>query len=88
MPSPRCLRKEGLTEEPGFTRGASRGDALLAFVRVLDLALGDFFEGHRQVVLGARLHERRRVVVERALAELVVVVVDLPRAISSMAIVR
>src|SRR4029450_1193304 len=52
-----------------------------ALVAVLDLALADFFEGHRQVILRARLDERRRVVVEGALAELVVVVVDLPRAL-------
>src|SRR4029450_14142425 len=52
-----------------------------ALVAVLDLALADFFEGHRQVILRARLHERRRIVVEGALAELVVVVVDLPRAL-------
>src|SRR5918994_1184052 len=43
-----------------------------------NLALGDLCESHRQVVLGARLHERGREIVERALAELVVVVVDLP----------
>src|SRR5919106_5595528 len=48
-------------------------------VRDLDLALGDLFEGHRQVVLRARLDERRRKVVKRAFAELVMVVVDLPR---------
>src|SRR5215210_4876263 len=43
-----------------------------------DLALGDLLEGHRQVVLRAGLDERRRKVVERSLAQLVVVVVDLP----------
>src|SRR5438874_111784 len=42
-------------------------------------ALTDLFHGHRQVVLRAGLHERRRAVVEGALAELVVVVVDLTR---------
>src|SRR5919204_923588 len=47
-------------------------------VRDGDLALGELLEGHRQVVLGAGLDERRREVVEGALAELVVVVVDLP----------
>ena len=52
-----------------------------ALVVVRDLALGDLFEGERQVVLRARLDERRRELVERALAELVVVVVDLPRAL-------
>src|SRR5262249_14268015 len=45
-----------------------------------DLALGDFLESHGQVVLGARLDERRKLV-ERALTELVVVVVDLARAL-------
>src|SRR5215218_6605368 len=63
---------------PRSTRAMVGG---LAFVRILDLALGDFLEGHRQVVLRARLHERRRIVVECALAELMVVVVDLPRAL-------
>src|SRR5689334_24787744 len=52
----------------------------LALVVVLDLALGDFLEGHGQVVLRARLDERRQLV-EAALAELVVVVVDLPCAL-------
>src|SRR5438477_2365792 len=52
--------------------------ALLLGVRVLELALGDLLEGHRQVVLRAGLDQRRREVVEGALAELVVVVVDLP----------
>src|SRR3954468_22634324 len=56
-----------------------RGYALL--VGVFDLAFGDFLEGHGQVVLRARLHERRRKLVEGALAQLVVVVVDLPRAL-------
>src|SRR2546423_12874911 len=46
-------------------------------VLVAELALGDLLERHREVVLRARLHERRWEVVERALAELVVVVVDL-----------
>src|SRR6266508_2529604 len=63
---------------PRSTRAMIGG---LAFVRVLNLALGDLFEGHRQIVLGARFHERRRIVVERALAELMVVVVDLPRTL-------
>src|SRR5918911_2604329 len=48
-----------------------------ATVFVPQLALGDLLERHREVVLRARLHERRREVVERALAELMVVVVDL-----------
>src|SRR5437899_912217 len=53
---------------------AFRAKALLLLVGVLELALGDFLEGHRQVVLGARLDERRRKVVEGALTQLVVVV--------------
>src|SRR5712691_10700464 len=59
---------------PRTTRAMARA---LALVGVLDLALGDLLEGHGQVVLGARLDERRELV-ERALTELVVVVVDLP----------
>src|SRR4029453_15812915 len=58
---------------------AIRGD--LPLVVVLDLALGDFLEGDRQVVLRARLDERRGKVLERPLTELVVVVVDLPGAL-------
>src|ERR1039457_22791 len=54
---------------------------LLLRVVVDDLALGDLFEGHRQVVLRARLDQRRRKLVERPLAQLVVVVVDLPGAL-------
>src|SRR3954471_10247118 len=55
-----------------------RGPAGLA-VLVLDLARGDFLERDRQVVLGAALDHRRRELVERALAQVVVVAVDLPR---------
>src|ERR1700716_2927806 len=55
--------------------------ARLALVRVLNLALGDFFEGHRQVILRAGFDERWRIVVEGALTKLVVIVVDLPRAL-------
>src|SRR5216684_9382202 len=54
------------------------GLELLLAVGVLELALGDLLESHRQVVLRARLDERRRGVLEaHALTELVVVVVDL-----------
>src|SRR5215211_2296283 len=62
-------------------RANAKRSALALRVAVLELALGDFFEGHRQVVLGARLDERRREVVEGALTQLVVVVVDLPGAL-------
>src|SRR3954447_17135664 len=55
--------------------------ALALGVLVDDLALGGLLEGHRQVVLRARLDQRRRELVERPLTELVVVVVDLPRAL-------
>src|SRR5439155_24796448 len=58
----------------------SKCDLLLRVV-VDDLALGGLLEGHRQVILRAGLDQRRRELVERALAELVVVVVDLPRAL-------
>src|SRR3954464_101470 len=54
---------------------------LLLAVVVDDLALGGLLEGHRQVVLRARLDQGRRELVERALPQLVVVVVDLPRAL-------
>src|SRR5215203_5950268 len=50
-------------------------------VVVLDLARGHFLERDRQVVLRARLDHRRRELVERALAEVVVVRVDLARAL-------
>src|SRR3954471_14429375 len=54
---------------------------LLLAVVVDDLALGGLLEGHRQVVLRARLDQRRRELVERPLTELVVIVVDLARAL-------
>src|SRR5215510_10701882 len=47
----------------------------------LDLALGDLLERDREVVLRARLDERRREVVEGAFAQLMVVVVDLAGAL-------
>src|SRR5262245_61946211 len=67
----------------GETATAPQGATALAAARVvvLELALGDLFQGHGQVVLRAGLDERRRVVVEGALSELVVVVVDLPSAL-------
>src|SRR5204863_6579769 len=46
-------------------------------VVVLDLARFDFLEGDREVVLGAGVDHRRRELVEGALAEVVVVGVDL-----------
>src|SRR5690349_23972078 len=56
----------------------SRPPASDAVARV-DLALSDFLEGDRQIVLGGRLHHRRGKFLENALAERVVVVVDLAR---------
>src|SRR4051812_25078427 len=49
----------------------------LPAVAVLDLVGCDLLEGDLQVVLGVRLDHRRRVLVERPLAEVVVVRVDL-----------
>src|SRR5215213_2252446 len=47
-------------------------------VLVLELALGDLFEGHGEVVLRTGLDERRRCLLEsNSLTQLVVVVVDL-----------
>src|SRR5215208_440214 len=60
-----------------FRAERAKRSGLALRVRVLELALGDFLERHGQVVLRARLDERRREVVEGPLAELVVVVVDL-----------
>src|SRR3954453_22017247 len=52
-----------------------------AAVAVLDLARRDLFEGDRQVVLGGGVDHRRRELLERALAEVVVVGVDLTGAL-------
>src|SRR3954451_18140269 len=66
---------------PVTWRGCAERVLLALRVLVDDLALGSLLQGHRQVVLRARLDQRRRELVERALTELVVVVVDLPRAL-------
>ena len=58
---------------------ASAGPSVQLGSDDLDLPALDLLEGDRQVVLRPRLDERRREVVERPLAELVVVVVDLTR---------
>src|SRR3954468_23624504 len=65
-------------EEGGFSWGNQGFPYGSLLVRVLDLALRDLFERHRQVVLRSRLDEWGQELVERAFAELVVVVVDLP----------
>src|SRR3954451_24780078 len=62
-------------ETPSSTRMRSLA------VAVLDLALSDFLQGDRQVVLRRRLHHGRRVLLERPLAEVVVVRVDLAGAL-------
>src|SRR2546421_9254447 len=49
------------------------GSVFSAPVAVLDLARGDLVERDLEVVLGARVHHRRRVLVERPLTEVVVV---------------
>src|SRR5215218_6969450 len=59
----------------------SAGGPSPSAVLVLDLARGELFERDREVVLRAGLDHRRRELVERALAEVVVVRVDLPRAL-------
>src|SRR3954451_5037935 len=64
---------------PPETPSRTRNRALP--VAVLDLALGDFLQGDREVVLRRRVHHRRRVLLEGPLAEVVVVRVDLPRAL-------
>ena len=60
---------------------APRVEPPLAPVVVVDLARGDFLEGDRQVVLRTGLHHRRRELVEGPLTEVVVVRVDLARAL-------
>src|SRR6185312_8210125 len=64
----------------GPARKLIGGRLLLGRRRDLELPLRDLVERHRQEVLRARLDERRREALEAALAELVVVVVDLARA--------
>src|SRR4051812_34366653 len=66
---------------PPETPSSSRATGYRLPVLVLDLAGGDLFEGDRQVVLRPRLHHRGRELVEGALAEVVVVRVDLPGAL-------
>src|SRR5919108_5438116 len=74
-------------ETPTSTRATPafcplRAGSRLLRVGVLEFALGDLLEGHRQVVLRARLDQRRRGLLEAdALTELVVVVVDLASAL-------
>src|SRR6478672_6037999 len=76
MPCRRRCRRS-----PQGGRGTSPHDAYLLGVVVLQHAVGDFLEGHGEVVLRPALDEGRQVVAEGALAELVVVVVDLPGAL-------
>src|SRR2546421_13016656 len=62
-------------------RAIGRRSPGLAPVAVRQLVGGDLFERDLEVVLRAGLNHRRRVLVERALAEVVVVGVDLARAL-------
>src|SRR5438309_10985967 len=66
---------------PRSTRAMPPASGLGLPVLVLDLARFDFLERDREVVLGAGLDHRRWELVERALAEVVVVGVDLARAL-------
>src|SRR5919197_3600100 len=66
---------------PPETPSSSRATGSPLPVLVLDLARGDLLERDRQVVLRSRLDHRRRELVERPLTEVVVVRVDLTRAL-------
>src|SRR6478736_4397264 len=66
---------------PPHTPSRMRGKAGRLPVAVRDLAGRDFLERDRQVVLRSRVDHRRRELLERALAQIVVVRVDLPRAL-------
>src|SRR4029077_3243066 len=87
---PTPVSDTGVRRNRHATRASHHGAAAAAaaqlanrasgLVGVLDLALGDLLEGHRQVVLRAGLDERRQLL-ECALAELMVVVVDLARTL-------
>src|SRR3954469_16981287 len=66
---------------PPHTPRRMRGMPLRLAVAVRDLAGRDFLERDRQVVLGRRVDHRRRELLEGALPEIVVVRVDLARAL-------
>ena len=68
-------------QQPGHLRAPDeRGATRLAAVLVFELALGQLFECHREVVaLGVGLHHRGRVLAEATLTEVVEVAVDLTR---------
>src|SRR5918999_2653869 len=66
---------------PPLTPSSRRAKLCRLPVAVLDLAARDLFEGDRQVVLGAGVDHRRRELLEGPLAEVVVVGVDLARAL-------
>src|SRR3954465_7333724 len=66
---------------PPLTPSRRRATCPVLAVLVLDLARGDFLERDRQVVLADGLDHRRRELVERPLAQVVVVRVDLSRAL-------
>src|SRR5919197_2918452 len=66
---------------PSRMRGTAKaaGGGVLAAVAVGDLPVRDFLERDGQVVLGRGVDHRGRELLERALAEVVVVAVDLTR---------
>src|SRR4051794_20695120 len=72
---------------PPLTPRSRRATCLLPArslpVAVLQLPGRDLLEGDREVVLGPGVDHRRRELVEGSLAEVVVVRVDLPRALGS-----
>src|SRR5580658_8207873 len=65
---------------PPLTPRSTRATPLLPVVE-LQLALGDFLEGDREVVLRTRVDHRWRELVERPLTEIVVIRVDLTGAL-------
>src|SRR5438034_6031541 len=82
---PKSCLAIGLTEALRLRHGVSDTRSRLdqTVTRLLRVVvrqhpLGDLLHRHREVVLRAGFHERRRIVIEGAFAELVVVVVDLP----------
>src|SRR5690242_20784505 len=77
MPPHTPSRRRTEVAEGGWAPGSS----FLSAIPVRDLARGDFLERDRQVVLGGGVDHRRRELLEGALAEVVVVAVDLTRAL-------
>jgi len=82
--APSLLKRTNESARPAVPRAleAVRAPRPLLWVLVLELALGDLFEGHGQVVLRPGFHQRRRRLLEAdPLAQLMVIVVDLTRSL-------